>query len=127
MAVCYLQKRVSGCRSLSTAVFEDLFDRNGWGQRWRDGIYDYVHYNSSIHEVVGVPRGSGKVQFGGTKGRALTLWQSFRRASAGDTARRIRGLADPITPAIKATATASLRVNTDCPSPVVLSEPLGAV
>lgn len=33
------------------AVFEDLFERNGWGDSWRNGIYDYVHYHSRIHEV----------------------------------------------------------------------------
>src|SRR5262249_32025116 len=47
------------------AIFEDLFARNGWGDSWRDGIYDYVHYHSGIHEVLGIARGSGKVQFGG--------------------------------------------------------------
>ena len=61
------------------AVLEELFDSNGWGDSWRDGIYDYVHYHSRIHEVLGIARGSGKVQFGGTKGRTLTL-------KAGDVA-----------------------------------------
>jgi uncharacterized protein YjlB len=36
------------------AVFEELFERNGWGDSWRNGIYDYAHYNSRIHEVLGV-------------------------------------------------------------------------
>jgi uncharacterized protein YjlB len=55
------------------AVLEDLFESNGWGDSWRDGIYDYVHYHSGIHEVLGIARGQGKVQFGGLKGRILTL------------------------------------------------------
>jgi uncharacterized protein YjlB len=55
------------------AVFEELFQKNGWGDSWRDGIYDYVHYHSRIHEVLGIARGSGKVQFGGKRGRTLTL------------------------------------------------------
>jgi uncharacterized protein YjlB len=61
------------------AVFEELFGSNGWGDTWRDGIYDYVHYHSRTHEVLGIARGSGKVQFGGSKGRAVTL-------KAGDVA-----------------------------------------
>ncbi|MBZ9678539.1 cupin domain-containing protein [Mesorhizobium sp. ES1-1] len=61
------------------AVFEDLFGRNGWGSSWRDGIYDYVHYHSRIHEVLGIARGSGKVRFGGKRGRTFTL-------KAGDVA-----------------------------------------
>ena len=61
------------------AVFEDLFARNGWGDSWRDGIYDYVHYHSRIHEVLGVARGSGEARFGGARGRSVRL-------KAGDVA-----------------------------------------
>jgi uncharacterized protein YjlB len=61
------------------AVFEDLFEQNGWGDSWRDGIYDYVHYHSRIHEVLGIARGSAKVQFGGPHGRIVPL-------KAGDVA-----------------------------------------
>ncbi len=61
------------------AVFEELFAGNGWGDSWRNGIYDYVHYHSRIHEVLGIARGSGKVQFGGINGRTLEL-------KAGDVA-----------------------------------------
>jgi uncharacterized protein YjlB len=55
------------------AVFEDLFKKNGWGDSWRNGIYAYVHYHSRIHEVLGIARGSGKVQFGGKRGRTLMV------------------------------------------------------
>ena len=61
------------------AVIEDLFEANGWGDTWRDGIYDYVHYHSRIHEVLGIARGKGRVRFGGKKGRIFTL-------KAGDVA-----------------------------------------
>jgi uncharacterized protein YjlB len=61
------------------AVLEVLFESNGWGDSWRDGIYDYVHYHSRIHEVLGIARGNAKVQFGGPRGRALAL-------KAGDVA-----------------------------------------
>jgi uncharacterized protein YjlB len=53
------------------AIFEALFERNGWGDAWRDGVYDYLHFHSRIHEVMGVCRGTAVVQFGGTKGRKL--------------------------------------------------------
>ena len=36
------------------AVIEDIFARNGWRDSWRDGIYDYLHYHSRIHEVLGL-------------------------------------------------------------------------
>jgi uncharacterized protein YjlB len=61
------------------AVIEDLFARNGWGDSWRNGIYDYVHYHSRIHEVLGIARGSGRVRLGGAHGRMLML-------KAGDVA-----------------------------------------
>jgi uncharacterized protein YjlB len=61
------------------AVFEELFANNGWGDSWRNGIYEYVHYHSRIHEVLGIARGEGKVQFGGSKGRTVKL-------KAGDVA-----------------------------------------
>jgi uncharacterized protein YjlB len=62
-----------------SAIFEDLFESNGWGDSWRNGIYDYVHYHSRIHEVLGIARGQGRVQFGGIKGRTFKM-------KAGDVA-----------------------------------------
>jgi uncharacterized protein YjlB len=61
------------------AIMEDLFGENGWGDTWRNGIYDYVHYHSRIHEVLGIARGKGMVRFGGNNGRTLQL-------KAGDVA-----------------------------------------
>jgi uncharacterized protein YjlB len=61
------------------AIMEDLFDWNGWGDSWRNGIYDYVHYHSRIHEVLGIAKGSAKVRFGGNKGKTFQL-------KAGDVA-----------------------------------------
>ena len=55
------------------ALFEELFESNGWGDTWRNGIYDYVHYHSRIHEVLGIARGHGKVQFGGLNGRTISM------------------------------------------------------
>jgi uncharacterized protein YjlB len=55
------------------AVMEDIFDRNGWGDSWRDGIYDYLHYHSRTHEVLGVARGTAQVRLGGDKGRTFKI------------------------------------------------------
>ena len=57
----------------TAGVLEALFESNGWGECWRDGIYDYVHYHPRIHEVLGVARGTASVRFGGHKGRRLHL------------------------------------------------------
>jgi uncharacterized protein YjlB len=55
------------------AMFEELFERNGWKDSWRNGIYDYAHYHSRTHEVLGVARGHARVRFGGNKGRVFSL------------------------------------------------------
>jgi len=55
------------------AVFEELFKVNGWNDSWRNGIYDYVHYHSSIHEVLGIARGRAQVRIGGNKGEQLDI------------------------------------------------------
>lgn len=60
-------------------VIDTLFATNGWARSWRDTIYDFVHYHSRIHEVLGVARGNATVEFGGIKGRML-------RIKAGDVA-----------------------------------------
>jgi len=58
------------------ATFEELFKRNGWGDSWRNGIYDYAHYHSSTHEVLGIARGHANVRFGGASGRIFELHAS---------------------------------------------------
>ena len=57
--------------------FEKRFAENGWRNTWRDGIFDYHHYHSNTHEVLGVAQGSARVCFGGESGEVLAL-------SAGD-------------------------------------------
>lgn len=56
---------------------EDLVEktliRNKWGDVWRNGIYPYAHYHSSIHEVMGLARGRAKVRFGGSLGQEIDV------------------------------------------------------
>jgi uncharacterized protein YjlB len=54
-------------------VIDTLFDENGWGRSWRDTVYDFVHYHSQIHEVMGVARGTARIECGGIKGRILSV------------------------------------------------------
>ncbi len=57
--------------------FEEIFSANGWRPAWRYVIYDYDHYHSTAHEVIGVFQGKARVRFGSTEG--VETW-----VSAGD-------------------------------------------
>jgi uncharacterized protein YjlB len=60
-------------------TIERLFGANGWGDMWRNGVYDYLHYHATVHEALGIARGRAKVRFGGDKGREIEI-------AAGDVA-----------------------------------------
>jgi uncharacterized protein YjlB len=72
-----------GAVTLDTAhperTIEGLFGTHGWGDMWRNGIYDYLHYHSTVHEALGVARGHARVRFGGDHGKEFQI-------SAGDVA-----------------------------------------
>ena len=61
------------------AAFEQAFARHGWGDGWRDGIFDFLHFHTRTHEVLGIARGTATVEFGGAKGKTVEL-------QAGDVA-----------------------------------------
>lgn len=54
-------------------IIESLFLTNGWGQTWRNGVFDYLHYHATVHEVLGVARGRALVRFGGNHGEELEI------------------------------------------------------
>ena len=60
-------------------TIEGLFGANGWGDMWRNGVYDYLHYHATVHEALGIARGHAVVRFGGDKGEEIAL-------AAGDVA-----------------------------------------
>ena len=55
------------------APFEQTFARHGWGRSWRNGIYDFLHFHTRTHEVLGIACGRARVQFGGGRGRELDV------------------------------------------------------
>ena len=55
------------------AIFEELFKANGWKESWRDSMYDFLHFHTHTHEVLGIARGAVRAQFGGKRGKTLNL------------------------------------------------------
>ena len=54
-------------------TIEELFGAHGWGDMWRNGVYDYLHYHATVHEALGVARGRARVRFGGDQGKELDI------------------------------------------------------
>jgi uncharacterized protein YjlB len=53
--------------------FREAFERNGWTGIWTDTIYDYMHFHSNAHEVLGIAEGKVTVLLGGAEGRRFRL------------------------------------------------------
>ena len=57
----------------AAAICEAVFESNGWGNCWRNGIFPFHHYHSTAHEVLGICRGRARAQFGGEQGVTLDI------------------------------------------------------
>lgn len=52
---------------------ESVFNENGWLNSWENGVFNYHHYHSNAHEVLGVTCGTVLIKLGGENGSTFDL------------------------------------------------------
>ncbi|UJH90752.1 cupin domain-containing protein [Antarcticibacterium sp. 1MA-6-2] len=54
-------------------MLEENFTSNNWKNSWRNGVYDFHHYHSNTHEVLGVYSGKALLHLGGEEGEKIEV------------------------------------------------------
>jgi uncharacterized protein YjlB len=81
-------------RGVNAGDYRALFADHGWGGSWQNGVFDFHHFHSTSHEVLGVVAGRATIELGGPQGQAfdveagdvivLPAGTGHRRATARD-------------------------------------------
>lgn len=61
----YRGLRLADGSAPEAAAFEAMFEMHGWQADWRGDVYDYHHYHSTAHEVLGIYAGEATLALGG--------------------------------------------------------------
>ena len=68
-----LQPSAAGQLERAANLIEQTFAKHRWTDGWRDGVYDFHHYHSTAHEVLGCYAGRATLQLGGPNGPTVTI------------------------------------------------------
>ena len=81
-------------REVGADDVQALFAEHSWGGSWVNGVFDFHHFHSTSHEVLGVLAGEATLELGGPQGRSfdvragdvvvLPAGTGHRRATARD-------------------------------------------
>lgn len=63
-------------KNRASVIAQQIFNRNGWSNSWRNGVYNFHHYHSSTHECMAITMGKVHIIVGGPKGKKVELLQN---------------------------------------------------
>jgi len=73
LPVLHYREGLQGVGALAPDEAEAVLRRNDWPARWRNGIFSYHHYHSTVHEVLAVVAGRARVVLGGPSGPEVSF------------------------------------------------------